>query len=116
MDPVLTAWIASPTASMSPNPDPTAWIAYRLVCAMHVDSLFSQLLVGSSRRFGAVMDGDRPWKMRVDPYCAPWMHGSVAKLEEMRAECIKANEKRQREIAESHEMLRSGAGDPMCMV
>ena len=52
MDPDLTAWIASPTASMSPNPDPTVWIAYRLLCAMHVDSLFSQLLVGSMRSVG----------------------------------------------------------------
>ena len=116
MDPYRTAWIARPTDSMSPNPDPTVWIAYRLVCAMHVDSLFSQLQVGSSADRGAVMDPDQPWKRKVDPKCSVWMQGSMKRLEKMRAESITANQKRQHEIAESDEMLCSGAGDPMCMV
>ena len=83
---------------------------------MHVDSRLESTLGGSSPRFDAVMDGDRKWKRRVDPYCAEWMQGSRARLEEKRAESIKANEKRQQEIAEGDEMRRSGAGDPKCMV
>ena len=83
---------------------------------MHVDSLFSQLHVGSSADSGAVMDGDQPWKRRVAPTCFPGMKESVKRLEERRAESITANQKRQRQIAESEEVLCSGAGDPMCMV
>ena len=116
MDPDRTAWIARPTASMSPNPDPTAWIAYRLVCAMHVDSLFSQLHVGSSADSGAVMDPDQPWKRRVDPMCEPSMHDSVKRLHKKRAESITPNQKQQREVAESEGMLCSGAGDPIVLI
>ena len=116
MDPDPSAWIARPTASMSPNPDPTACIPYRLVCAMHVDSLFSQLHVGSSADSGAVMDGDQPWKRRVAPTCFAWMKESVKRLEDKREESIAANQKRQRPIAASEEKLYSGAGDPMCML
>ena len=116
MDPDPTGWIARPTASMSPNLDPTACIPYRLVCAMHVDSLFSQLHVGSSADSGAVMDPDQPCKRRVDPMCEPSMQDSVKRLEDARAECMAAIQKRQREIAEGDKTPRSEAGDAMCMV
>ena len=116
MDPHPIAWIARPTAPMSPNSDPTAWIPYGLVCAMHVDSLFSQLHVGSSADSSAVMQPHRPWKRAVQPKCHAWMRESVERLEDKREESIAANQKRQRHIAASEEKLCSGAGDPMCML